>query len=220
MFKTVVDWGVGILVASVVCVSVWGCSGNKEKVVAAGEIDRLNFIEAYDNARFDNSDLKKQVYDMNGDMHVDLWKFYTIKKMAKDETKLEYVLTRKELDLNFDGRIDRIMYYNTKENLIREEIDTNFDGTIDRIHYYDDGIIVKTEFYQLNCNTSEIDQPGPEVNPDLERHYRKGVLTREESDEQCDGAHERITIFNGEGNISQVGLDYDGDGVVDNWIRY
>ena len=98
--------------------SILGCASSNK---ANSNDGRLMFIEANENTRFDNTDLRRQVYDMNGDVQVDLWKFYSLKPMAKDETRLEYILARKELDLNFDGRVDRIMYYNTKENLIREQ---------------------------------------------------------------------------------------------------
>ena len=210
----------GYLLAIALCGFMFGCASSSKDAHQANDINRLTFIEAGENARFDNTDLRKQVYDMNGDLQVDLWKFYILKPTPSDVTKVEYVLTRKELDLNFDGRIDRIMYYNTKENLIREEIDTNFDGNIDRVHYYDDGIIVKTEFYQLACNSRAIDAPEEPFNPNLVRHDRKGILTREEHDAHCDGIKEAITIFNAEGSISQIGEDNNGDGIVDKWLRY
>ena len=217
MVRHIRNWSVRLIITCGV-LSVLGCASSKNS--DSNDPSKLRFIETFENPRFDNTDLRRQIYDMNGDVKVDLWKFYMLKPMAKDETKMEYILVRKELDLNFDGRIDRIMYYNLKESLIREEIDTNFDGSIDRVHYYDDSMIIKTEFYQLNCNHFDIDAVGDPSNPDLVRHYRKGILTREETDAQCDGVSENITIFNAEGNISQIGDDNNGDGIVDRWIRY
>ena len=61
---------------------------------------------------------------MNRDGKVDMWKFYTIKQGLEQDAPPEYVLIRKELDLNFDGRVDRIMYYDAKETLALEEIDS------------------------------------------------------------------------------------------------
>ena len=216
MIRHIDKRSIGLLIICGV-LSMPGCASSKKD---ASDMNHLTFIEAYENPRFDNTDLRRQVYDMNGDVKVDLWKYYMLKPMAKDETKMEYILVRKELDLNFDGRVDRIMYYNLKENLIREEIDTDFNGTIDRVHYYDDSMVIKTEFYQLTCNSVNIDAIGDPSNPDLVRHYRKGVLTREETDGQCDGVVEYVTIFNAEGKIAQIGEDNNQDGVIDKWIRY
>ncbi len=182
---------------------------------------KLNYIEQAQNPRFDNTNVKKQVFDMNRDGNVDLWKFYAYKKMSDTEGDGDLLIIRKEVDLNFDGRVDRIMYYNQKENLTHEEIDTNFDGVIDRIHYYDNGMIIRTEFYQKEKNRVMIDgENNPEVNPDFVRYFRQGVLTREETDEGCDGYRELITLFNAEGNIAQVGYDDNDDGVIERWVRY
>lgn len=182
--------------------------------------EKIIFKEARENKRFDNTHYKRQVYDMNHDGNVDMWKYYLIKQKFDDATP-EYTLIRKELDLNFDSRIDRIMYYDAKETLSYEEIDTDFDGYVDRISYYDNALIVKTELYSKQCGLIEIDAPTDEkVFPISTRHYRKGVFTREETDTKCKGKLETVTIFNEKGEVSQVGHDYTGDGIIDEWIKY
>ncbi|MBQ9816195.1 MAG: hypothetical protein IJM59_01830 [Proteobacteria bacterium] len=214
--------GFGVLIIAMLgLMALNGCSNSDKSSETAANNRRLVYEEKNANQRFDNTDMVRQVFDMNHDGQIDLWKYYSYKKTIDVEGKGELIISRKELDLNFDGRIDRIMFYNQKENLIKEEIDTNFDGNIDRIHYYDNGLIVKTEFYELKCNSIQIDgESNPETNPNLIRFYRQGVLTREENDAACDGKHETVTLFNAEGEIVQVGLDEDGDGVIENWIRY
>jgi hypothetical protein len=197
---------------------VFGCASSDKKTNVG---QRLVFKEAFENHRFDNTGMKRQVFDMNHDGQVDLWKFYTYKKASDEEGEGELMLVRQELDLNFDGRVDRFMFYNAKEELIREEIDANFDGITDRMLYYDDGLLARTEFYQQSCNSVAIDGESHfEVYPNLLRFYRKGVLTREEIDVACDGKRETVTIFNAEGSIAQVGRDNNGDGIIEEWIRY
>ena len=181
---------------------------------------KLNFVEQNENLRFDNTDVKRQVFDVNHDGQVDLWKFYAYKKLDDVEGPGDLLLIRKELDLNFDGRIDRIMYYNQKEELVSEEIDTNFDGTIDRIHHYDKAILVSTEFFQSEGNRVAIDGVNnPTVYPNMVRFFRNGKMTREEPDAEGDGLRERYVLFDVEGKISQIGHDDDGDGVVEYWER-
>ena len=203
-------------IAGIAALVLAGCAGTTKM-----DDGNIQFKEKKVNARFDNTGLIRQVFDMNHDGVVDLWKFYEVKKASDDETDGQRLLIRKELDMNFDETVDRIMYYNQKENLIREEIDANFNGSIDRIQYYDNGLIVKTEIYSADCNSVAIDgKDNPQVRPNLVRHYRKGLLTREERDDACDGVRETITIFNDKGEVSQIGYDHDGNGIVEQWIRY
>lgn len=209
-----------VIIAAAVMGALSGCSGS-DKSSEAATAEKVVLAEIQENMRFDNTELKRQVFDMNNDGQIDLWKYYTHFRKSDTEGEGELIIARKELDVNFDGRVDRIMYYNQKEELVSEEIDTDFNGSIDRIHYYDNALVVKTEFYQKKCNRIKIDgENNPEVFPNLLRFYRQGVLTREELDEKCDGIHESVTIFNADGGIAQIGLDQDGDGVVENWTRY
>lgn len=199
-----------------VMLSVTACASSKK------DAKMMSYKEARENLRFDNADTKKQVFDINGDAQVDMWKFYRYHKTADTEGIGELMIIRKELDVNFDGRVDRIMYYNAKEELTREEIDSNFDNHIDRIYHYDSGLLIKTEFYRKLCNAMLIDEPMPGGTryPDLIRYYRKGIMTREEIDEKCTGHSTNVTIFNAEGTVTQTGEDLNGDGIIDIWTRY
>ena len=211
---------IALLIFTLVCIlGATGCSGSDKSSDTAA--NRLVFKEQKENLRFDNTGMKRQVFDMDGDGQVDLWKFYTYKKAIDEEGEGELIIVRKELDMNFDGTVDRIMYYNQKENLIREEIDTNFDGIVDRMHYYDNGLIIKTEFYQEECNRFTIDQVSTsEVYPNLVRVFRQGILTREEMDVSCDGKREVVTVFNADGDIVQIGMDENSDGIIEKWLRF
>lgn len=210
-----------LICMAIVLFAIPGCNKKAPQERNANDELRMTYNEPTPNLRFDNTNMRRQVYDMNNDGTVDLWKYYSFKKTSDTEGDGEIVIARKELDLNFDGRIDRLMFYNQKENLIKEEIDTNFDGIIDRIHHYDNNLIVKTEFFQASCNQVEIDgQNNPEVHPNLIRFYRQGVLTREEIDVACDGTRENVIIFNANGEIAQTGQDNNGDGIIEIWTRY
>ncbi len=210
-----------LICVATIFLAVPGCSKKAPQERSAIDELRMTYTEPATNMRFDNTDMRRQVFDMNNDGTVDLWKYYSFKKTSDTEGEGEMVIARKELDLNFDGRIDRLMFYNQKENLIREEIDTNFDGIIDRIHHYDNNLINKTEFFQSSCNQVEIDgQNNPEVHPNLIRFYRQGTLTREEIDVACDGIRESVIIFNANGEIAQTGQDNNGDGIIELWTRY
>ncbi len=56
---------------------------------------------------------------------------------------------REELDFNFDGKMDDMLYY-TDGVLTREEIDSDFDGAIDVWVYLDGGVYVKRYERDLN----------------------------------------------------------------------
>lgn len=210
MHRTTIATGMILLMMGVV-----GCSGT------AREVSQGAYRDVRTSTRTDDGHLIRQVYDMNGDGRIDLWKFYASMQKTDQEGAPERVLVRKEVDINFDGTIDRIMYYSQNEDLVSEEIDTNFDGIIDRIQYYTNGFVVKTEVYTADCNRVRVDsEERPEVNPNLTRHFRKGVLTRESFDSKCSGKEEMLTIFNEKGEVSQIGYDRDADGVIDQWVKY
>lgn len=179
------------------------------------------YEEKFVNARFDNSEIAhKQLLDMNRDLVVDLWKFYVNKK-SSDEEKGELILVRKEVDGNFDGRVDSILYYNDHEELIREEMDTDFDGYVDAIRYYANAQLAKVENYDSEKTRFQIDgEPRSSLVPASTRYYRKGVLTREELDDDLDGRLNTVIVFDATGKIVQKGFDQTGDGQIDAWERY
>lgn len=210
MHRTTIAIGMILLMMGVA-----GCGGT------ARDVTQGAYRDVRTNQRTNGDHLIRQVYDMNGDGRIDLWKFYDSLQKTDQEGAPERVLVRKEVDINFDGTIDRIMYYSQNEDLLSEEIDTNFDGIIDRIQYYTNGFVVKTEVYTASCNRVRIDgEERPEVTPNLTRHFRKGVLTRELFDSKCSGKEEMLTIFNEKGEVSQIGYDRDSDGVIDQWVKY
>lgn len=179
------------------------------------------YEEKFINTRFDEKEVsQRQLFDMNKDHTVDLWKFYK-NKQASDEERGTLVLMRKEVDANFDGRVDSILFYNDKEELIAEEGDKNFDGFVDYKRYYDAKVLTKIEYFDTETTRYVIDIEGSEPGfPNRTRYYRKGVLSREEIDSNVDGKFDSVTLFDADGNIMQQGDDKNGDGLVDDWKRY
>jgi|GEM_PF-4521455 len=49
------------------------------------------------------------------------------------------------LDMNKDGKIDRIALFDRRGRLIRLEIDSNADEFMDRFQYYEKGRIIRVE---------------------------------------------------------------------------
>ena len=179
------------------------------------------YEEKFVNQRFDNSSIAhKQLLDMNRDLVVDLWKFYE-NKQSSDEEKGVLILVRKEVDGNFDGRVDSILYYNDHEELIREEMDIDFDGFVEVIRYYSNSQLAKVEDYGSETTRFQIDGEGAKPGiPMSTRYYRKGVLTREEIDEDLDGKLNAVVVFDAKGKIVQKGFDHNGDGQIDEWVRF
>ena len=201
---------------------ITACASSKE---ARREDNRLigTYEEKYVNTRFEDTEGReshRQIYDMNHDKGVDLWKFYKTKQ-ALDEDKPTLILLRKEIDANFDGRIDNILYYNDNEELIREELDLDFDGFVELIRYYSGSVIAKVEYYTTDASHFLIDIKGSEPGfPNMTKSYRSGILTREEVDADLDGKPERITIYDATGKIMQQGRDGNHDGEIEEWLRF
>ncbi len=115
-------------------------------------------------------------------------------------------LTRKELDLNADGRVDQATDYGAKEQKRREALDLDFDGRVDQVTYFD---------AQGRITRKERDL-GFDARPDVWLYYERGQLVRKERDSNGDG---RVDSWESwvEGRVDRVGEDVDGDGEVDRW---
>ena len=82
---------------------------------------------------FEEGGFRKVNLDVNGDRNADVFNYY--RTGEGDESRL---LVRKEIDLNFDGKVDIIQIWSNGE-MEREEIDADFDERVDWKDYYDDG---------------------------------------------------------------------------------
>ena len=143
-------------------------------------------------------------FDLNGDKKPDVWT-YTVPAKTPDGKDYER-LVRKELDINWDGKVDIARNYDEKEQVEREALDLDFDGKVDQVNYYEKGIIVRKE----RALTSG--------RPSLWLFYEKGKLVRKERDTNGDGKVDYWEYWEGD-QVDRVGEDLDGDGNVDKWTK-
>jgi len=144
-------------------------------------------------------------FDLNHDKKPDVWEY---RVTVKDENGKDVDrLVRKELDINWDGRVDIVRYYNDREEVVKEALDLDFDGKIDQINYYEKGVIVKKE--------RDLDFNG---RPDLWIYYEKGHIVRKERDTKGTGKVDYWEYWEND-KVDRIGEDLDGDGVVDRWIK-
>lgn len=119
------------------------------------------------------------------------------------------LLMRKELDLNRDGKIDVVSYFDELGKLEKEEMDSDYDGRFDWTDHYQEGVRVMSEY--------DTDYDGiPNVFKYFERSEDGAVyLDRKERDSDGDGLIDVWERFSREGEVVRTGRDTDGDGKMD-----
>ena len=159
-----------------------------------------------DNIRQKKSGNEKVTeYDLSGDKNPDVW-VYTVTAKGADGKDVEKVV-RKELDINFDGRVDISRTYDENEQLSVEKLDLDFDGKVDQVNYFEKGVVVRKE--------RDLTATGK---PSLWLHYEKGKLVRKERDTNGDGKVDYWEYWEGD-QVDRIGEDLDGDGNVDKWTK-
>lgn len=144
-------------------------------------------------------------YDLNGDKKSDVWSFTATAK-GPDGKDVER-LVRKELDINWDGRVDISRQYDEREQISREALDLDFDGKVDQVNYFEKGVIVRKE--------RDLQSGGK---PSLFLYFEKGKLVRKERDTNADGKIDYWEFWEGD-QVDRIGEDLDGDGNVDKWTK-
>ncbi len=148
--------------------------------------------------------LKVKEFDLNQDMEPDVFKYYKPIKNAENGTT-EYVLVKRELDLNNDGKIDVLTEYDDERQIVMETFDLDFDGRIDLTDHYANGQLIK----------KDVDFAFDEK-PDMFKYFLKGQLVRKEKDRNNDGRIDYWEYWE-KGRLDRIGVDVDGDGEVDTW---
>lgn len=151
---------------------------------------------------FDDKLFVIKKYDINKDKQPDIINVF--KKIPSENGKDGETILQihvKMMDLNRDTKIDVWRYFDETGAVSKEEIDLDFDGKIDVADYYVNGIVRKKELdFQFDERTDtwksydekgililiEIDQSG-EGAPDYWEFYANGVLERIEKDTDGDG---------------------------------
>jgi len=129
--------------------------------------------------------------DLNGDKKPDVWKYFKTVDIGGQKTE---VLACKQVDLNMDGKIDMVTYYDDQGSQIQlEEIDGDFDGKFDFTVYYNQGKRVRDEF-DMNFDQRV----------DLWKYYEEGKLVRIEKDANNDGKVDEWDYYEG-GKLDRIG---------------
>jgi len=189
--------------AVAVATLVAGCSTSKsaEKTGADGEGQVL--AEGIRQKQAGNETVTE--FDLNGDKKPDVWT-YTVVVKGEDGKDVERV-SRKELDINWDGKVDISRNYDDREQVAREALDLDFDGKVDQVNYYEKGVIIRKEL--------DLSAAG---RPSEFKYYEKGKLVRKERDTNGDGKIDYWEYWEGD-QVDRVGEDLDGDGNVDKWTK-
>ncbi|MBO4698430.1 hypothetical protein J5690_02310 [bacterium] len=167
--------------------------------------------------RLDDENLVVKRFDLNKDGNPDIINVF--KKVSNEKTgETSNRIYLKIMDLNHDSRFDLWRFFDIDSGaVLKEELDLDFDGKIDRTDYYIDGVVRRSEFdFQFDEKTDiiksfdekgvivliESDQNG-DGNVDYWEFYRNGVLERMEKDTDKDG---KSDVFKRPGDTGFTGI--------------
>ena len=174
-----------------------------EMVSAAGS--NVPAGPAVDRSKCNETGKNVVTADTNHDQKPDVWKYFQTVDIGGQKTD---VLTCKQVDLNYDGKIDLVTYFDDKgAQITMDEADLDFDGKFDITTYYANGKKVREE---LDTNFNQ--------RPDVWKYYEDGKLVREERDTNGDGKVDEWQYYEG-GKLDRIGYDSTGSGKVDRWDR-
>ena len=83
-------------------------------------------------------------FDLNRDDDPDIFKFYRV-EFAEDGSLTVEDLVRKDVDINHDGLIDVSRFFDEYQQLTEERSDLDFDGRVDTVGYYEGGALARKE---------------------------------------------------------------------------
>ncbi|MBM4381273.1 MAG: hypothetical protein FJ086_18540 [Deltaproteobacteria bacterium] len=150
-------------------------------------------------------DEKLTEFDLNRDQQPDVF-VYTVAAKTEDGRDFDR-LVRKEMDLNWDGKVDVARQYDEEERIQFERLDLDFDGRVDQTNVYEKGTLIRKERdvgYTGRANTWV--------------YFEKGKITRKERDTNNDGKVDYWEYWEND-QVDRVGEDTNGDGTVDRWLR-
>ncbi|MBN92482.1 MAG: hypothetical protein CL928_00195 [Deltaproteobacteria bacterium] len=142
---------------------------------------------------------RKITLDINNDRQPDVFNYFR----AGEGEEVD-LLVRKEIDLNFDSRVDVIQIWKDGA-MAQEQIDADFDGRTDWTDFYDASERIRAEW------DTRFDGY-----PDLVRYYESGQLARLEMDTTGDRRVDYWEYYEG-GVMQRSGWDLNADGKIDKW---
>ena len=148
--------------------------------------------------RITGDGLTEQQIDLNGDGVADVFNYY------QESSEGVRLLVRKEVDLNWDSRVDVRSWFDLSGQLEKEEMDGDFDGHVDWVDHYQGGRRVLSKV--------DTDYNGTF---DLYKIFEGGKVRRKERDTNGDGNIDFWEYLDESGRVIKTGQDIDGDGVMD-----
>jgi hypothetical protein len=147
-----------------------------------------------------------QTYDLHRTGKPDVWVYSVTTQDASGRPVERRV--RKEADLNGDGRVDVVYYFDADGQVSKETLDLDFDGKVDDTLYFEKGKKVRSE--------KDLDGDG---RVDTWSYYDGNEkLIRKERDVKGTGKVDYWEYWEN-GAIDRIGEDLDGDGQVDRWTK-
>jgi hypothetical protein len=181
---------------------VVGCGGNKASVrgpaggtQGAADVHQPPAGEEHVSA-----------FDLRRTGKPDVW-VYTVSTKDATGRPVERRV-RKEADLNGDGKVDLVDWYDEGGQVVKETLDLDYDGKVDDTLFFEKGKKVRSE--------KDLDGDG---RVDTWNFYDGAEkLVRKERDVRGTGKVDYWEYWEG-GTIDRIGEDLDGDGAVDRWTK-
>jgi hypothetical protein len=193
-----------VVSATVSLASLAGC-GSTQKNAEMVSSPNASATPLRDREKCSERDKHVITADTDMDKKPDVWKFFRSVDMGGQKTE---VIACKQVDLNHDGKIDMVTYFDdTGSQIVLEEIDGDFDGKFDFTAYYQQSKRVRDEF-DMNFDHRV----------DVWKYYEDGKLVRIEKDANNDGKVDQWEYYEG-GKLDRIGYDTSGSGRVDKWDR-
>jgi hypothetical protein len=143
--------------------------------------------------------------DTNNDKKPDVTKLYEVRD-AGGGAKTQ-ILACKQVDLNYDDKVDIVYHYDQTGTLTFEEFDLDFDGRFDLWSYYQGGKKVREE---MDTNYDR--------RPDFTKYFEGDRMVRVERDTNNDGRVDEWQYYEA-GKLDRIGYDTTGAGRADKWDR-
>jgi hypothetical protein len=191
-----------LLLALVGGAALLGCASKQQGPVAgAGQIQ--GGIQV-DPTRCDPRGKQVVTADTNADKKPDVTKLYEVREVNGAKVQ---ILACKQVDLNYDDKVDIVYHYDQAGTLSFEEFDLDFDGRYDLWSYYQGGHKVREE---MDTNYDR--------RPDFTKFFEGDRLVRIERDTNNDGKVDQWEYYEN-GKLDRIGYDSTGSGRADKWDR-
>ena len=178
-----------------------GCAGQKAAVTPTGPTGSVG-ADIHQPAGEEHV----QAFDLHRTGKPDVWVYSVTTQDATGRPVERRV--RQEADLNGDGRVDIVYYFDADGQKVKETMDLDYDGKVDDTIYFEKGKKVRSE--------KDLDGDG---RVDTWNYYDANEkLVRKERDVKGTGKVDYWEYWEN-GVIDRIGEDLDGDGQVDRWTK-